>query len=61
MATIRRIKAEGLSALLVEQNALNALAVSDRVYVMDLGRIVYEGPAQAVRADAALRARLLGI
>jgi branched-chain amino acid transport system ATP-binding protein len=61
MATIRRIKGEGLSALLVEQNALNALAVSDRVYVMDLGRIVYEGPAQAVRADAALRARLLGI
>jgi branched-chain amino acid transport system ATP-binding protein len=47
--------------LLVEQNALNALAVSDRVYVMDLGRIVYEGPAQAVLVDGALRARLLGI
>jgi branched-chain amino acid transport system ATP-binding protein len=61
MATIRRIKGEGLSALLVEQNALNALAVSDRVYVMDLGRIVYEGPAQAVLDDRALRARLLGI
>jgi branched-chain amino acid transport system ATP-binding protein len=61
MATIRRIRGEGLSALLVEQNALNALAVSDRVYVMDLGRIVYEGPAQAVLVDGALRARLLGI
>jgi len=61
MATIRRIRGEGLSALLVEQNALNALAVSDRVYVMDLGRIVHEGPAQAVLADGALRARLLGI
>jgi branched-chain amino acid transport system ATP-binding protein len=61
MATIRRIKGEGLSALLVEQNALNALAVSDRVYVMDLGRIVYEGPAQAVLDDRALRTRLLGI
>jgi len=61
MATIRRLKGEGLSALLVEQNALNALAVSDRVYVMDLGRIVYEGSAQAVLDDRALRTRLLGI
>jgi branched-chain amino acid transport system ATP-binding protein len=61
LATIRRIKGEGLSALLVEQNALNALAVSDRVYIMDLGRIVYEGPAQAVLDDRALRNRLLGI
>jgi branched-chain amino acid transport system ATP-binding protein len=61
MATIRRIKSEGLSALLVEQNALNALAVSDRVYIMDLGRIVYDGPAQAVLDDRALRTRLLGI
>jgi branched-chain amino acid transport system ATP-binding protein len=61
MATIRRIKGEGLSALLVEQNALNALAVSDRVYIMDLGRIVYEGPAQAVLNDRPLRTRLLGI
>jgi branched-chain amino acid transport system ATP-binding protein len=61
MATIRRIKGEGLSALLVEQNALNALAVSDRVYIMDLGRIVHEGPARAVLDDRALRARLLGI
>jgi branched-chain amino acid transport system ATP-binding protein len=61
LATIRRIKGEGLSALLVEQNALNALAVSDRVYIMDLGRIVYEGPAQALLDDRVLRARLLGI
>lgn len=61
MATIRRIKGEGLSALLVEQNALNALAVSDRVYIMDLGRIVYAGPAEAVLNDRALRTRLLGI
>jgi branched-chain amino acid transport system ATP-binding protein len=61
MAIIRRLKGEGLSALLVEQNALNALQVSDRVYVMDLGRIVYEGPAQAVLDDRALRTRLLGI
>jgi branched-chain amino acid transport system ATP-binding protein len=61
MGIIRRLKGEGLSALLVEQNALNALQVSDRVYIMDLGRIVFEGPAQAVLDDRALRTRLLGI
>jgi branched-chain amino acid transport system ATP-binding protein len=60
MATIRRIKNEGISVLLVEQNALNALAVSDRVYIMDLGRIVHEGPAEALLEDDALRRRLLG-
>jgi branched-chain amino acid transport system ATP-binding protein len=61
MATIRRIRDEGLSALLVEQNALNALAVSDRVYVMDLGRVVFAGSAQTLSEDRALRRRLLGI
>ena len=45
MSTIRRMKEEGLSVLLVEQHARNALEVSDRVYVLDLGRIVHEGPA----------------
>jgi branched-chain amino acid transport system ATP-binding protein len=45
MKTITRLKQEGLSVLVVEQNATSALQVSDRVYVMDLGRIVHEGPA----------------
>lgn len=61
MATIRRLKAEGVAALVVEQNALAALAVADRVYVMDRGRIVHEGPAAELRDDAPLRARLLGV
>jgi branched-chain amino acid transport system ATP-binding protein len=61
MRTIRRLKAEGVAALVVEQNALAALDVADRVYVMDRGRIVHHGPASALRDDAALRARLLGI
>ena len=60
MNTIRRIKAEGLSVLLVEQHARNALEISDRVYVMDLGRIVYEGPSQALLEDPALANRLTG-
>jgi branched-chain amino acid transport system ATP-binding protein len=61
MKTVTHLKNEGLSVLLVEQNALSALAVSDRAYVMDLGKIVYEGPAQELVEDNALRTRLLGI
>lgn len=60
MSTIRRMKAEGLSVLLVEQHARNALEVSDRVYVMDLGRIVHEGPSQALLDDPELANRLTG-
>jgi branched-chain amino acid transport system ATP-binding protein len=60
MRTITRMKAKGLAVLLVEQHAKNALAVADRVYVMDLGRIVHEGPARELLADAALANRLTG-
>ncbi len=61
MQTIARLKGEGISVLIVEQNALSALAVSDRVYIMDLGKIVHAGPASELLDDDALRARLLGI
>jgi branched-chain amino acid transport system ATP-binding protein len=58
---VLRMKAEGLSVLLVEQNAHTALAVSDRVYAIDRGRIVHQGPAAEFAADERLRARLLGV
>ena len=61
MATIARLKQEGIAAIVVEQNVTAALGVADRCYVMDRGRIVHEGPARALAGDAALRARLLGI
>ena len=61
MKTIERLKREGISVLVVEQNARSALEVSDRVYVMDLGRIVHEGPAQTLLDDSALREKLVGI
>ncbi|MGH8721523.1 MAG: ABC transporter ATP-binding protein [Burkholderiales bacterium] len=60
MSTIRRMREEGLSVLLVEQHARNALEVSDRVYVLDLGRIVYEGPSQALLDNPDLTNRLTG-
>ncbi len=61
MATIRRMKSEGISVLVVEQNAVSALSVADRVYVMDHGQIVHEGLAADLAADAQRRERLLGI
>jgi branched-chain amino acid transport system ATP-binding protein len=60
LATIRRLKGEGIAVLLVEQNGLTALSVADRVYVMDRGTIVHAGPAPALLAAAGERRRLLG-
>jgi branched-chain amino acid transport system ATP-binding protein len=61
MRTVRRLKDEGISVLIVEQNALAALEVSDRVYVMDRGTIVHEGSAAALLDNAGLRQRLIGM
>ena len=61
MKTILRLKAEGVSVLVVEQNVQSALAVADRVYVMHLGRIVHEGTASELQQDASLRRQLLGV
>lgn len=61
MRAVGRLKAEGVAVLLVEQNPLVALDAADRVYVMDKGLIVHQGPAQALRDDDALRRRFLGL
>jgi branched-chain amino acid transport system ATP-binding protein len=61
MATIVRLKEEGISVLLVEQQAKLALEISDRVYVIDRGRMVYEGNAQALLHDKPRRRELIGI
>ena len=61
MRTVLRLKSEGIAALIVEQNALAALDVADRVYVMSRGRIAYEGAARDLLTDAALRTRLIGM
>jgi branched-chain amino acid transport system ATP-binding protein len=61
MTTIRRLREEGIGVLVVEQNVQSALAVADRVCVLDRGRIVHEGRAAALQADGARRAELLGV
>tara|TARA_R110000850_G_scaffold22477_12_gene66386 strand:+ start:1261 stop:1992 length:732 start_codon:yes stop_codon:yes gene_type:complete len=61
MRTVSRLKDSGISSLIVEQNALAALEVSDRVYVMDRGRILHEGAAQELLDNAPLRRSLIGM
>ena len=58
--TIREIAAGGVTVLLVEQNALAALGLAGRAYVMESGTIVLSGPARALLADPKVRAAYLG-
>ncbi len=57
---IADLKAEGVTILLVEQNASAALDVSDYAYVLETGRIVLEGPAADVAANPRVTAAYLG-
>lgn len=61
MRTITQLKEEGISVLMVEQNAQLALSVSDRVYVIDRGVIVYASSASELLKDQHKRQELLGI
>jgi len=61
METIRDLKAQRVSMLLVEQNAEMALQLADRVYVIDHGTVVFEGTPEALRADRQVTATYLGV
>jgi branched-chain amino acid transport system ATP-binding protein len=58
---IERLKAEGLSILLVEQNLPLALRIVDHVHVLSRGRIVYSGPPAELEKDREVKARYLGL
>jgi branched-chain amino acid transport system ATP-binding protein len=58
--TIKRINAEGVTILLVEQNALMALAVADHGYVLESGHIVLDGPGRDLLDDERVRRAYLG-
>jgi branched-chain amino acid transport system ATP-binding protein len=58
---VSKLKAQGLSILLVEQNAALALQLVDYVHVMSKGRVVYSGAPQALWADDGVKSRYLGI
>jgi branched-chain amino acid transport system ATP-binding protein len=61
MSTIRELKSERVSMLLVEQNAEMALQLADRVYVIDHGAVVFEGTPDRLRADRQVMTTYLGV
>jgi branched-chain amino acid transport system ATP-binding protein len=58
---IQEINSQGMSILLVEQNALMALSIAHRAYVLETGRIVLEGDAKKLREDPKVKAAYLGV
>ena len=60
LAVVRRLRAHGVTVLLVEQNVARALAVADEAYVLERGRIVLHGPARTLLDSDAMRAAYLG-
>ncbi len=60
MQTIVRLNREGLTVLLVEQNARKALSISHRAYVLETGRITLQGPAEELLNDEEVKRAYLG-
>jgi branched-chain amino acid transport system ATP-binding protein len=58
---IQKLKQEGFSILLTEQNALLAMDISDRAYVIDKGMIVYEGSVQDLKDNDQMMREYLGV
>jgi branched-chain amino acid transport system ATP-binding protein len=58
---LTRIAQRGVAILLVEQKLTIALAISHRIYIMGQGRIVFEGPPQALRASEGVRREWLEV
>ncbi len=61
LQTIQGLKRDGLTILLIEQNARAALAIADRAYVLETGRITASGTAVEVGRDERVRAAYLGV
>ena len=58
--TIGELRANGVSVLLVEQNAQAALKIADRAYVMELGEFILSGPARDIASNERVAASYLG-
>ena len=61
LTVIRALRDDSLTILLVEQNARAALAIADRAYVLEPGRVTLSGPAAEIQADRRVREAYLGI
>jgi len=60
MEALQALHRDGLTMLLVEQNANAALAIADRAYVLVSGSIEQQGSAAALRHDERIKAAYLG-
>ncbi|HOQ52179.1 MAG TPA: ABC transporter ATP-binding protein [Micropruina sp.] len=60
MSTIRALQSEGVTILLVEQNAAAALKLSDRAYVLEVGQITLEGTGEQLLGDDRVKRAYLG-
>ncbi|MCD6040681.1 MAG: livF [Burkholderiales bacterium] len=60
-ACIQRLRADDTSLLLVEQNAAAALAIADRGYVLETGKVVLSGTGRELLADPGVRSAYLGL
>jgi ABC-type branched-chain amino acid transport systems, ATPase component len=61
LTVIRALKDDSLTILLVEQNARAALAIADRAYVLETGKVTLSGTAAEIQADRRVREAYLGI
>ncbi len=59
--TIKKIHTEGITILLIEQNVLQSLLISDRAYVLENGSVVLEGTGKDLLANPRVREAYLGI
>ncbi len=57
---IEEVSAQGVTVLLVEQNAKKALSIADRAYVLETGKVVMTGPAQELMNNDSIKAAYLG-
>lgn len=58
--TIEELNDEGMTILLVEQNAEMALSIADRAYVLETGKIIMEGPAEELKDNEMVKKAYLG-
>ena len=58
---LKRLKALGQSILVIDKNIEHLLRIADRHYVIEKGRVVWQGGSAALREDAAVRHRYLGV
>jgi branched-chain amino acid transport system ATP-binding protein len=59
--TIARLRADGITVLIAEQDVRTTLAIADRAYVLENGRIKKQGAAASLRDDPEIRAAYLGL